>query len=113
MRYLRRPSTCFSSFELLYGRQPQGLMDLMLETWEQTLSYTEGCSSMYSGCKNTLSRQGPLQENLRAAYEAQTQGYNQTICDGDFETPWHEQDELLVTPYPPEPELRPQRPTGI
>ncbi|KAG6921236.1 hypothetical protein G0U57_009227, partial [Chelydra serpentina] len=35
VREVPQSSTKFSPFELLYGRRPQGLLDLMRETWEQ------------------------------------------------------------------------------
>ncbi|XP_050777346.1 KRAB-A domain-containing protein 2 [Gopherus flavomarginatus] len=42
VREVPQASTKFSPFELLYGRRPRGLLDLMKETWEQSASPTQG-----------------------------------------------------------------------
>uniref|UniRef100_A0A8C3HS24 Gypsy retrotransposon integrase-like protein 1 n=1 Tax=Chrysemys picta bellii TaxID=8478 RepID=A0A8C3HS24_CHRPI len=64
VREVPQSSTKFSPFELLYGRRPRGLLDLVRETWEQTPS--------------------PAQENLKAAQETQAQAYNRDAQTRDF-----------------------------
>lgn len=38
IREVPQASTGFSPFELVYGRHPSGLLDIMKETWEQEAS---------------------------------------------------------------------------
>uniref|UniRef100_A0A674IBQ6 Gypsy retrotransposon integrase-like protein 1 n=1 Tax=Terrapene triunguis TaxID=2587831 RepID=A0A674IBQ6_9SAUR len=64
VREVPQSSTKFSPFELLYGHQPRGLLDLMRETWEQTPS------PLQERLKQAGAR---AQKNLKAAQEAQAQ----------------------------------------
>ncbi len=47
VREVPKASTGFSPFELLYGRQPRGVLDVLRETWE------EGPSESKNACSNS------------------------------------------------------------
>lgn len=45
-REVPQASTCFSLFELLYGRQLRGPIDLLKEYWESPTSTRERCGGI-------------------------------------------------------------------
>ncbi|CAM4631962.1 unnamed protein product [Lepidochelys olivacea] len=77
IREVPQASTKFSPFELLYGRRPRGVLDLLRETWEHNLSATQGLLQYVLQLQGRLARAGELtRENLNTAQRAQEQHYN-------------------------------------
>lgn len=75
IREVPQASTNFSPFKLLYGRQPRGLLDLVRETWEQTVSQTKGLRQYFSQLQECLAKARALvKETLQAAQGTQAQG---------------------------------------
>ena len=50
IREVPQSSTGFSPFELLYGRHPQGLLDIARETWESVMVLPSCCSPSFDMC---------------------------------------------------------------
>ncbi len=76
VREVPQASTGFSPFELLYGRQPRGVLDVIKESWE------EGPSNSHSEIHYVLDHRAKLHtlgrlstENLLQAQDRQTQLY--------------------------------------
>ncbi|XP_044843600.1 uncharacterized protein LOC123349509, partial [Mauremys mutica] len=80
IREVPQASTKFSPFELLYGRRPRGLLDLMRETWEESASPTQGLLQYVHQLREYLTQAGTVaRENLRAAQAKQERNYNQEV----------------------------------
>ncbi|XP_039350382.1 uncharacterized protein LOC120374581 [Mauremys reevesii] len=93
VREVPQSSTKFSPFELLYGRRPRGLLDLMRETWEQAPSPAQGLLKYVLQLQERLKQAGALaQENLKAAQDTQAQTYNRDAQTRDF----HPGDRVLL-----------------
>ncbi|XP_053872984.1 uncharacterized protein LOC128831041, partial [Malaclemys terrapin pileata] len=86
IREVPQASTKFSPFELLYGRRPRGLLDLMRETWEQAPSPAQGLLQYVPQLQERLRQAGDLaRENLKAAQDTQAQTYNRGAQTRDFQ----------------------------
>ncbi|XP_075779243.1 uncharacterized protein LOC142827525 [Pelodiscus sinensis] len=78
VREVPQASTGFSPFELLYGRRPRGILDLLRETWEGQERRAQGTIHYVLQLRERLEELGRLaQENLRTAQETQARHYNQ------------------------------------
>ncbi len=93
VREVPQASTGFSPFELLYGRQPRGVLDFIMESWE------EGPSNSCSEIQYVLDLRAKLHtlgrlsmENLLQAQDRQTRLYNRGTRLRQF-TP---EDKVLV-----------------
>ncbi|XP_075786849.1 uncharacterized protein LOC142829675 isoform X2 [Pelodiscus sinensis] len=162
IREVPQASTGFSPFELLYGRQPRGILDLLRESWEEQESRVQGTVPYILQLRERLRKVGEFaRANLLQAQEVQARYYNRGAklrsfepgdhvlvllpsreskllarWQGPFEVvrrigtvdyevrlpgrrrevrlyhinllkEWKTAEGLLVTPYPPDPELGP------
>ncbi|MGH0149802.1 UNVERIFIED_CONTAM: hypothetical protein FKN15_016115 [Acipenser sinensis] len=77
VREVPQSSTGFSPFELLYGRQPRGILDLLREGWEEHKGSSKNVVKYVLLLRDRLDLVGRLaQDNLRAAQHRQEQHYN-------------------------------------
>ncbi|XP_058869672.1 uncharacterized protein LOC131720990 [Acipenser ruthenus] len=77
VREVPQSSTGFSPFELLYGRQPRGILDLLREGWEEHKSLSKNVVQHVLLLRDRLDLIGRLaQDNLRSAQHRQQQHYN-------------------------------------
>uniref|UniRef100_K7EXH9 Gypsy retrotransposon integrase-like protein 1 n=1 Tax=Pelodiscus sinensis TaxID=13735 RepID=K7EXH9_PELSI len=77
VREVPQASTGFSPFELLYGRQPRGILDLIKEEWEEQPPKVQGMVPYILGLRERLRAVGELaQGNLRKAQARQARYYN-------------------------------------
>ncbi|XP_075777530.1 uncharacterized protein LOC142827202 [Pelodiscus sinensis] len=77
VREVPQASTGFSPFELLYGRQPRGILDLLRENWEEQDSRVTGTVPYILDLQRRLRTVGELaRENLLQAQNKQAQYYN-------------------------------------
>ncbi len=88
IREVPQASTGFTPFELLFGRQPRGLLDVAKEAWEQQQptphrSLVEHVSEM----RQRIDRIMPLvREHLAHAQQAQQRYYNRAAQPREFQT---------------------------
>uniref|UniRef100_A0A8C2BR64 Gypsy retrotransposon integrase-like protein 1 n=1 Tax=Cyprinus carpio TaxID=7962 RepID=A0A8C2BR64_CYPCA len=77
VREVPQASTGFSPFELLYGRQPRGVLDVLRETWEEGPSQGKNEIQYVLDLRTKLHTLGRLSmENLLQAQDRQSQLYN-------------------------------------
>ncbi|XP_057201512.1 uncharacterized protein LOC130561305 [Triplophysa rosa] len=77
VREVPQASTGFSPFELLYGRQPRGVLDVLKETWEDGPSTSKNEIQYVMDLRTKLHTLGRLSmENLLQAQDKQSRGYN-------------------------------------
>ncbi|XP_058888002.1 uncharacterized protein LOC131738165 isoform X1 [Acipenser ruthenus] len=77
VREVPQSSTGFSPFELLYGRQPRGILDLLREGWEEHKGSSKNVVKYVLLLRDRLDLVGRLaQDNLRSAQHRQEQHYN-------------------------------------
>ncbi len=77
VREVPQASTGFSPFELLYGRQPRGVLDVLRETWEEGLSESKNEIQHVLDLRTKLHTLGQLSmENLLQAQDKQSRLYN-------------------------------------
>ncbi len=77
VREVPQASTGFSPFELLYGRQPRGVLDVLRETWEEGPSESKNEIQHVLDLRTKLHTLGQLSmENLLQAQDKQSQLYN-------------------------------------
>lgn len=68
----------FSPFELLYGRQPRGILDIIKEAWEEQESRVQVSVQYMLGLRKKLQTLGEFaNSNLLKAQERQVHYYNQ------------------------------------
>ncbi|XP_075753964.1 uncharacterized protein LOC142818437 [Pelodiscus sinensis] len=78
-------STGFSPFELLYGRQPRGILNLLKETWEEQESRARGSVLYIIHLREKLRQLGEFAKaNLWEAQVRQTQYYDQRARFWEF-----------------------------
>ncbi len=77
VREVPQASTGFSPFELLYGRQPRGVLDVLRETWEEGPSESKNEIQHVLDLRTKLHTLGKLSmENLLQAQDKQSRLYN-------------------------------------
>ncbi len=77
VREVPQASTGFSPFELLYGRQPRGVLDVIKESWEEGPSNSRSEIQYVLDLRAKLHTLGRLsRENLLQAQDRQTRLYN-------------------------------------
>ncbi len=77
VREVPQASTGFSPFELLYGRQPRGALDVLRETWEEGPSKSKNEIQHVLDLRTKLDTLGQLSmENLLQAQDKQSRLYN-------------------------------------
>ncbi len=77
VREVPQASTGFSPFELLYGRQPRGVLDVIKESWEERPSNSRSEIQYVLDLRAKLHTLGRLSmENLLQAQDRQTRLYN-------------------------------------
>uniref|UniRef100_A0A8C5WDV1 Gypsy retrotransposon integrase-like protein 1 n=1 Tax=Leptobrachium leishanense TaxID=445787 RepID=A0A8C5WDV1_9ANUR len=77
IREVPQASTGFSPFELLYGRHPRGLLDVVKETWEQETTPYHSVVEHISQMQDRMEAVMPLvRDYMRKAQEAQRYSYN-------------------------------------
>ncbi len=93
VREVPQASTGFSPFELLYGRQPRGVLDIIREAWEEGPSNSRSEIQYVMDLREKLHTLGQLSlENLLQAQDRQSQVYKRGTCEHQF-TPG---DKVLV-----------------
>ncbi len=77
VREVLQASTGFPPFQLLYGRQPRGVLDVLRETWEEGPSETKNEIQHVLDLRTKLHTLGQLSmENLLQAQDKQSWLYN-------------------------------------
>ena len=77
VREVPQASTGFSPFELLYGRKPRGVLDLIKESWEEGSSNSKNEIQYVLDLRAKLHTLGKVsQEHLREAQETQRRLYD-------------------------------------
>uniref|UniRef100_K7EW93 Integrase catalytic domain-containing protein n=1 Tax=Pelodiscus sinensis TaxID=13735 RepID=K7EW93_PELSI len=78
IREVPQASTGFSPFELLYGRQPRGILDIVREAWEAQETRVQGTVQYVLRLRERLRRVGEFaKRNLEEAQGKQARYYNQ------------------------------------
>ena len=92
-REVPQTSTGFSPFELLYGRNVRGPLDVLRESWEASQQSNESVVSHILLTRERLRSMSELvQQNLSRAQDKQKRWYDQTARDREL----HPGDQVLV-----------------
>ena len=85
-REVPQASTGFSPFELLYGRDVRGPLDILRESWESSEKSDENIISYVLSTRDRLSKMAELvQENLSKAQARQKSWYDKNARDREFQ----------------------------
>ncbi len=86
IREVPQASTGFTPFELLFGRQPRGLLDVAKEAWEQQPAAHRSTIEHVREMRKRIDRVMPLvREHLAAAQEAQRRHYDRAAQPREFQ----------------------------
>ena len=86
IREVPQASTGFSPFELLYGRQPRGLLDLAREAWETQPSPHRSVIDHIEQMQARARRVWPLvREHMTQAQQEQSRAYNRGAARREFQ----------------------------
>ena len=86
-REVPQASTGFSPFELLYGRDVHGPLDILKESWEASKKSNESVVSYVLSTQQKLRKMTEIvQENLSKAQEKQKTWYDKNARVREFET---------------------------
>ena len=84
-REVLQTSTGFSPFELLYGRQVRGPLDVLRETWESSSKSNKSVVSYVINMREKMDRMTELvQENLAKAQKEQKRWYDKNARTREF-----------------------------
>ncbi len=93
IREVPQASTGFTPFELLFGRQPRGLLDVAKEAWEQQPAVHRSVIEHVREMRERIDRVMPLvREHLSKAQQAQQRHYNRAAQPREF----HPGDRVMV-----------------
>ncbi len=85
IREVPQASTGFTPFELLFGRQPRGLLDVVKEAWEQQPAAHRSVIEHVKQMRERIDRVMPLvQEHLSKVQQAQQRHYNRASQPREF-----------------------------
>ncbi len=86
IREVPQASTGFTPFELLFGRQPRGLLDVAREAWEQQPTAHRSTIEHVKETRERFERVMPLvREQLAKAQEAQHRNYDRAAQPREFQ----------------------------
>ncbi len=86
IREVPQASTGFTPFELLFGRQPRGLLDVAKEAWEQQPAAHHSVIEHVKQMRERIDRVMPLvREHLSKAQQAQQRHYNRPAQPREFQ----------------------------
>ncbi|XP_058614187.1 LOW QUALITY PROTEIN: uncharacterized protein LOC131528813 [Onychostoma macrolepis] len=86
IREVPQASTGFTPFELLFGRQPRGLLDIAREAWEQQPAAFRSTIEHVRDMRERIDRVMPLvREHLTKAQQAQQRLYNRAAQPREFQ----------------------------
>lgn len=86
IREVPQASTGFTPFELLFGRQPRGLLDVAKEAWEQQPATHLSTIKHVREMRERIDRVMPLvREHLTKAQQAQQRHYNRAAQPLEFQ----------------------------
>ncbi|KAI2647467.1 Transposon Ty3-G Gag-Pol polyprotein [Labeo rohita] len=86
IREVPQASTGFTPFELLFGRQPRGLLDVAREAWEQQPAPHRTIVEHVRQMRERIDRVMPLvREHLSKAQQAQQRHYNRAAQPREFQ----------------------------
>uniref|UniRef100_A0A9J7Z6B4 Gypsy retrotransposon integrase-like protein 1 n=1 Tax=Cyprinus carpio carpio TaxID=630221 RepID=A0A9J7Z6B4_CYPCA len=86
IREVPQASTGFTPFELLFGRQPRGLLDVAREAWEQQPAPHRTIVEHVRHMRERIDRVMPLvREHLTRAQQAQQRHYNRAAQPREFQ----------------------------
>ncbi len=86
IREVPQASTGFTPFELLFGRQPRGLLDVAKEAWEQQPAAHRSVVEHVKQMREKIDRVMPLvREHLSKAQQAQQRHYNRPAQPREFQ----------------------------
>ncbi|KAL0165651.1 hypothetical protein M9458_037495, partial [Cirrhinus mrigala] len=86
IREVPQASTGFTPFELLFGRQPRGLLDVAMEAWEQQPAAHRSIVEHVKQMRDKIDRVMPLvREHLVKAQQSQQQHYNWAAQPREFQ----------------------------
>ncbi len=86
IREVPQASTGFTPFELLFGRQPRGLLDVAREAWEHQLAAHRSTLEHVREMRERIDRVMPLvREHLTKAQQAQQRHYDRAAQPQEFQ----------------------------
>ncbi len=86
IREVPQASTGFTPFELLFGRQPRGLLDVAKEAWEQQPAAHRSTIEHVREMRERIDRVMPMvREHLTRAQQAQQRHYNRAAQPREFQ----------------------------
>ncbi len=86
IREVPQASTGFTPFELLFGRQPRGLLDVAREAWEHQPAAHRSTLEHVREMRERIDRVMPLvREHLTKAQQAQQRHYDQAAQPREFQ----------------------------